>query len=116
MTCWFLDFILIPVENGSTSLMRVTTPCFISWKTSQERQTSKIYNYEIFHEIWNTKGLKYEICMKFNGILKFATEIWNIDVILLSDRPLVQRQHGDGVINENIRWPISEYQRVWYNS
>ena len=34
------------------------------------------------------KGLKYEICMKFNGNLKFATEIWNIDVILLSDRPL----------------------------
>ena len=26
--------------------------------------------------------------MKFNGNLKFATEIWNIDVILLSDRPL----------------------------
>ena len=34
------------------------------------------------------KGLKYEICIKFNGNLKFAAEIWNIDVILLSDRPL----------------------------
>ena len=37
--------------------------------------------YEIFHEIWKTKGLKYEICMKFNGNVKFATEIWNTDVI-----------------------------------
>ena len=34
------------------------------------------------------KGLKYEIFMKFNGNLKFATKIWNINVILLSDPPL----------------------------
>ena len=37
------------------------------------------------------KGLKYEICMKFNRNLKFATEIWNIDVILLSDWSLTRK-------------------------
>ena len=42
--------------------------------------------------LWNLlRNLKYKRAwnMKFNGNLKFANEIWNIDVILLIDRPLV---------------------------
>ena len=44
-------------------------------KTPQECQTSKI-SMKIFTRFEIQKGLKYEICMKFNRNLKFATKIW----------------------------------------